>query len=541
MTSKEPRFPRSIAWSVVLLCALPPVLNLFRVDFSTVHAPFDPQQYSFAGIDERTALFYQTLRGAFVFTLLEWTAFCIALVTVTFSFVHYFLARDIITPIVGTALFFSGSLDAFLVLAANLVTEPAAQHDQLVPFVWTISRTINAMIVVVGTAPFLWRSPRATSHGLRYILLVGVLCALASFAVVRFCARLEEAPRLPFAGPAFVHRPLDLVPLALYLLAAGIVLPRFYRRHRSLFARGLQVSILPHVVAQLYAVSSTELYDNAFNVASALKIVGYLVPLMGLLVDYSQSYLAQAALRAAQEELRVAHDIQRHLLPAQPPTLAGWDIAGECRFAEEIGGDYFDYLPLEDGTLRVVVADVSGHDPGASLLMANTRAYLKALSHSAQDLAETIRELNAFLCHDAGGRRFVTLLACQLAPGADGFQYVAAGHAGYLWNPDGSLRPLDTTGMPLGVSTDRNPEVRQVSGLAAGSAVLLATDGLWEAADPEGNQFGLQRVEQVLLQNHGRPAQQSLTAIFESLRQFCHSRVFKDDVTAVLVARSVAK
>jgi hypothetical protein len=541
MTSKEAKFPRSIAWSVVVLCALPPALNLLGADFSTIHAPFDPQQYSLAGAGERTALFYDTLRGAFVFTLLEWTAFCIALVTVTFSFVHYFLARDIITPIVGTALFFSGSLDAFLVLAANLVTEPAAEHDQLVPLVWTISRTINAMIVVVGTAPFLWRSPRATLHGLRYILLVGLLCALASFAVVRYCARLEEAPRLPFAGPAFVHRPLDLVPLAFYLLAAGIVLPRFYRKHRSLFARGLQVSILPHVVAQLYAISSQDLYDNAFNIASALKIVGYLVPLIGLLVDYSQSYQAQAALRAAQEELRVAHDIQRHLLPARPPSLAGWDIAGECRFAEEIGGDYFDYLPLDDGALRIVVADVSGHDPGASLLMANTRAYLKALSHTALDLATTVRELNEFLCRDAGGRRFVTLLACQFAPGADGFQYVAAGHAGYLWNPDGTLRTLETTGIPLGVSTDRSPEVRQVSGLAAGSAVLLATDGLWEAADPEGSQFGLQRVAQALRQNQGRPAHAALAAIFNALRQFCQSKVFKDDVTAVVVSRCVAK
>jgi serine phosphatase RsbU (regulator of sigma subunit) len=540
MTLKEPKFPRSMTAAVLLLCALPAALNLLGVDFSTARAPFEPQEYSLAAEAERTALFYGALRGAFVFSLLEWTGFCIALVTVTFSFVHYFLTRDIITPIVGTALFFSGSLDAFLVLAADLVTEPSARDAQFVPFIWTVSRTINAMIVVAGTTPFLWRSRSPALRGVRYILLVGVLCALASFALVRFCARLDELPRLPFVGPEFIHRPLDLIPLALYLLAAGIVLPRFYKRRRSLFARGLQVSILPHVVAQLYAVSSQELYDNAFNVASALKIVGYLVPLVGLLIDYSRSYQAQAALRVAEEELRVAHEIQRNLLPAAAPPLAGWDLAGQCRFAEEIGGDYFDYLPLPDGSLRVVVADVSGHDPGASLLMANTRAYLRALSQSALPLEETVARLNEFLCHDAAGRRFVTLAMCQFAPSrkGSGFEYTAAGHTIYVCRREGRLDTLETTGLPLGVSSERPPGCRHVGDVGRGEIVLLATDGLWETTDPQGTPFGIDRVADVLRSQQGAPAAHILDALFTVLREFCQSPALKDDVTAVVVVRT---
>lgn len=548
MTHKEPKFPRSVTAAVLLLCALPGALNLLGADFATARAPFEPQEYSLAGAAERTELFYGALRGAFVFSLLEWTGFCIALVTVTFAFVHYFLTRDIVTPIVGTALFFSGSLDAFLILAADLVTEPAARDAQFVPFIWTVSRTINAMIVVVGTTPFLWRTRPPALRGLRYILLVGVLCALASFALVRYCARLEALPRLPFVGPAFIHRPLDLVPLALYLLAAGIVLPRFYKRRRSLFARGLQVSILPHVVAQLYAVGSQELYDNAFNVASALKIVGYLVPLVGLLVDYSHSYRAQAALRAAQEELRVAHEIQRNLLPADAPRLAGWDLAGECRFAEEIGGDYFDYLPLPDGSLRVVVADVSGHDPGASLLMANTRAYLRALSQSALPLEETAARLNEFLCHDAAGRRFVTLAMCQFTPSGElapaeqgsGFEYTAAGQTVYVWRAELGLETLETTGMPLGVSPEVRPGCRRIGKMARGDVVLLATDGLWEATDPEGMQFGIDRVADVLRAQQGAPAARILEALIGAVRQFSQTATFKDDVTAVVVVRESA-
>src|SRR5262249_11288742 len=149
--------------------------------------------------------------------------------------------------------------------------------------------------------------------------------------------------------PQFIRRPLDLIPFVAYLLVAGIVLPRLYRQHRSVFVRGLQVSILPHVVSQLYAVTSAELYDNAFNVARALKIIGYLVPLIGLLLDYTRAYQAHAALLAAEEQLHIAREIQLRLLPASRPQLAGWSIAGRCAFAEAIGGDYFDYLPLPDG------------------------------------------------------------------------------------------------------------------------------------------------------------------------------------------------
>ena len=460
------------------LCAAPPLLNLMGVNFGTEVQPFDALDYVLLGPSLQQTLLYDSLRGAFVFTLLEWTAFCIALVTVTVSFVQYFLTKDLITPVVGTALFFSGCVDAFHVLAADLITEEITNHDQFVPWVWTLSRLLNSMIVVAGTLPFLWNERLAQTHrGLRYTLLTGVLFALMSYAFVRICAKVPEYPQVLSSMPDFVHRPLDLIPLVAYLLAAGIVLPRLYRRYRSVFARGLQVSILPHVVAQLYAMTSSTLYDNAFNVASALKIVGYLVPLIGLLVDYTRAYRAHAALRAAEEQLHLAHDIQQRLLPEKSPEVPGWSISGRCAFAEQIGGDYFDYLSLPDGRVRIVVADVSGHDPAASLLMANARAYLRAVNRSEVDLASMIRQVNRFLCDDAQGRRFVTMFCCEVSPARAEVHYVGCGHAGLLLPSTGQTTSLDATAMPLGVTNDYEVDTQATAVLQSGDVIVLSTDG----------------------------------------------------------------
>jgi hypothetical protein len=220
------RFPQSVTWTVLLLCAAPPLLNLLGVDFGTDVRPFDPKDYTLLDEPEQQILLYEALRGAFVFTLLEWTAFCIALVTVTVSFVQYFLTRDLITPIIGTALFFSGCVDAFHVLAVDQITETVTNLEQFVPWVWMLSALLNSLIVVAGTLPFLWNSrPVQANRGVRYTLLVGVLCALMSYAFVHLLAGVQEFPQILSALPDFVHRPLDLIPLVAYLLAAGIVLP----------------------------------------------------------------------------------------------------------------------------------------------------------------------------------------------------------------------------------------------------------------------------------------------------------------------------
>ncbi|MCA9099489.1 MAG: SpoIIE family protein phosphatase, partial [Planctomycetaceae bacterium] len=158
------------------------------------------------------------------------------------------------------------------------------------------------------------------------------------------------------------------------------------------------------------AFGSTQLFDNHFNISNYQKILAYLVPLVGLLLEYTRAYQAEVSLRATEEQFRVAKGVQRDLLPRSSPEIPGFDIAGVSIPAEMVGGDYFDFIPMKDDCLGIVVADVSGHDLGASIFMGQTRAYLRALAQLKNSVPEVMHDLNQFLMEDARDQRFVTIV-----------------------------------------------------------------------------------------------------------------------------------
>jgi sigma-B regulation protein RsbU (phosphoserine phosphatase) len=260
------------------------------------------------------------------------------------------------------------------------------------------------------------------------------------------------------------------------------------------------------------------------------------VPLIGLLVDYIRAYQRT---RAPCRRRTIAPGARDPVAAAAVggPQMAGWDIAGRCEFVEAIGGDYFDYLKLPDGRLRIVVADVSGHDPGASLLMANARAYLRAVSSPTSDLATTIQQVNQFLCVDAQGRRFVTMFVCELTPGSPHVTYVGCGHAALWLSTDGRCTPLDATGMPLGVAADYRLEAKVLSDVRTGDVLLLSTDGLTEAAAPTGAMLGREGVAPMLQTGKHRSATELVAALFNEVHRFTERSTFQDDVTVVAALR----
>src|SRR5262249_24422041 len=159
------------------------------------------------------------------------------------------------------------------------------------------------------------------------------------------------------------------------------------------------------------------------------------------------------------EEIRIARQIQQKLFPAAALPLAGIDIAGASFPAEATGGDYFDYIPMDDGGLAVVIGDVSGHGYGPALLMAEVRAYLRAFPPTRTDVGEIVRLVNRALSGDTDDR-FATLLLARLDPRSRTFVYASAGHVpGYLFSSDGEIIPsLPSTGIPLAVLPDSSFE-----------------------------------------------------------------------------------
>jgi phosphoserine phosphatase RsbU/P len=246
---------------------------------------------------------------------------------------------------------------------------------------------------------------------------------------------------------------------------------------------------------------------------------------------------AEQELRATEEEFRAARDIQERLFPRESPILGGFDISGWSHPASAAGGDYFDYLPMQGDRLGVVVADVTGHGIGPALLMAETRAYLRVLAQSHEDLGAILTAANRVLAHDIGLERFITMLLISLDTQTRVLHYANAGHpSGFVLNPAGEVKvELRRTGVPLGIKPDTDYQAARQVQLASGDLVLLLTDGIDEAVSPRQELFGIDRALAVVRERRHCPASEVVEALDQAVRQFSQNAPQLDDATAVVI------
>jgi serine phosphatase RsbU (regulator of sigma subunit) len=237
------------------------------------------------------------------------------------------------------------------------------------------------------------------------------------------------------------------------------------------------------------------------------------------------------------DEIRIARQIQQKLFPAAPLPLPGFDISGASYPAEATGGDYFDYIPMVDGTLGIVIGDVSGHGFGPALLMAETRAYLRAFLLTRADVGEILTLVNRTLAADVDCH-FATMLLARLDTASRALTYASAGHVtGHVLDSAGAVRAqLRSTAMPLGVRPDTEYAAAAPVALESGEVVVLLTDGVLEAHGPdEESLFGLERTLGVVRAHWNRPAREIVDQLYAAVRAFCEPRVQVDDLTAIII------
>jgi len=254
--------------------------------------------------------------------------------------------------------------------------------------------------------------------------------------------------------------------------------------------------------------------------------------------DITQRRRTDAELQRNREEFAAAAEIQQRLFPAAAPVIPGYEVAGISRPAVAAGGDYFNFLPLANGTWGLVIADVSGHGIGSALLMAETRAYLRFLAKSESDPAALLTQANRALAEDLGTERYITLHLARLHPDTRFLEYANAGHPpAYILDAAGRLKgELKRTGPPLG----RRPELPCVNGpsltLEPGDLVLFLTDGIDEATNPEGTEcFGVDRALDVLRAHRSQSAATLAATLCDAVREFSNPEPQQDDLTVVIL------
>jgi serine phosphatase RsbU (regulator of sigma subunit)/predicted ester cyclase len=233
-----------------------------------------------------------------------------------------------------------------------------------------------------------------------------------------------------------------------------------------------------------------------------------------------------------EQELRVAQRIQHALLPKEPPELEGWDIAHDYRPAREVGGDFYDFLNLNDGRVVLIIGDVSGKGIPAAMVMANTQSVLRAVAQRAGiPPRQALEEANDVLYTYLPPNMFATCFYAVLEPTEGWLRYANAGHnLPCCWH-EGLVTKLRARGMPLGLLPGMDYEEKQTA-LAPGDGVLLYSDGLIEAHDPRREMFGTLRIEEFVRAHPGGAT--LIDSLLAELEQFTGKAWEQEDDIALL-------
>ena len=278
--------------------------------------------------------------------------------------------------------------------------------------------------------------------------------------------------------------------------------------------------------------------------ALALVIGGYVA---GAVADEIRKQV-EAALREAetkrqverlQHDLEIARSIQQSLLPNSAPSIEGFEIAGWNLPADQTGGDYYDWQVRPDGRLLVALGDVAGHGIGPALLAAACRAYVRASFTPENGMLTAMQQVNAALSKDVGPRRFITFVAVICTPGSSRVELLSAGHGPlflYLRHQD-AFDEIPAQGLPLGLMPDLASDSPRILELDPGDLLVLATDGFFEWANGQDEQFGIKRTQDTVRTSREKPPEEIISALYKAVIDFSRGTRQDDDLTAVVIKR----
>lgn len=253
-----------------------------------------------------------------------------------------------------------------------------------------------------------------------------------------------------------------------------------------------------------------------------------------------QAIEQETAHRERQEkELQQAREIQQSLLPKKIPQVEGFEIDGIWEPAREVGGDYFDVIPLSPTKLGICIADVAGKGVSAALLMANVQAIVRAFATESASPSNLCARVNSVLCSSISAGKFVTLFYGVLDAVHSTFRYTSAGHLPpILIRANGSAQQLANGGALLGVFAEWSYEDSAIR-LCSGDRLLLFTDGITEAGMETGEEFGEERVIASARASAGLSTKELKTSLLDDARKFSASPM-RDDATLIVISALAA-
>jgi len=234
-------------------------------------------------------------------------------------------------------------------------------------------------------------------------------------------------------------------------------------------------------------------------------------------------------------DVELAAQVQRLFLPSAKPAIPGLEIAGMMHPARGVGGDYYDYFPVDARTTQIVVADVAGKGVPAALLMSATAAAMRFGANHSRNMLEQVQRLNTGILLASDDERYVTLLIAEIDTHRRMIRYVNCGHNPALLfrASTGTLTRLNSSCPPLGLSAEEICELASAE-LSPGDVLVFYTDGVTEAGNQLGEEFGMERLSGAVRSGSSLSAEDLMSSIYSAAADFCGDN-FNDDVTILVV------
>ena len=282
----------------------------------------------------------------------------------------------------------------------------------------------------------------------------------------------------------------------------------------------------------------SRIQSNSFAPAD-LRLLSNLANMAAVKIENNRLFEETLAVRALQRDLELAAQIQRKLMPRSCPPVPGFDIAGTNLPCRTVGGDTYDFLPREGKRVWVAVGDVSGKGLPAAMIMSHFQAMLRGLAEAERPLAQIAGRLNDNLSRTLATNQFISFFLAELDPSEGVMRYVNAGH-----NPPiritstGEMDRLKGSGPVLGVVPGVHYPSHETV-LGPGDILLLYSDGATESLNTTGEEFGEDRLMACLRQVAALESEAGLAKLEESILGFCGAAPRYDDITLLLVRRTV--
>lgn len=248
-----------------------------------------------------------------------------------------------------------------------------------------------------------------------------------------------------------------------------------------------------------------------------------------------QLYQEAAERSRLEQELDVAREIQASLIPSGSPNIPGCDVASFWRAARQVSGDFYDFLPLDDGRWGIVIADVSDKGVPAALFMALSRTILRTIGFNRHDPARTLMRANHIINIDAQNDLFVTVFYAIYDPATARLTFANGGHnPPILLRGNGEVSLLTANGMALGILPDVDIDSRKIN-ILPGDTLVLYTDGVTEAVNEDYDEFGLRRLSMVVREHSGEKSGDIVTAVTEAIQDHAGGTPQFDDITLIVM------